>query len=125
MRCELQLLYLVLRPAQQRMRAVLGSIQSVSQRCGCDSWHEVSRTKIGGAFTGAFGIQGLWWCRVTSYYTVEKENVGGCSPNRFVCDTDTVTFFCCSYEPEEGDCCNYTNPQDISHSDYCGGDICP
>jgi hypothetical protein len=91
----------------------------------CNDWEEVGRTKIGGAWTGAVDYFGLWYCQVTSYYIVEQHNMADCYPNRFVCDTSTVTFFFGNQEPNYSDeCCNYTQPQDISHSDYCGGDTC-
>jgi len=84
----------------------------------CEDWQEVGRTKIGGALTSTYNFLGIEYCVVTSYYTVEEENLGECYSNRFVCDSDSVTFF------NNGGCCHYTDPEDISHSDYCGGDNC-
>jgi hypothetical protein len=90
----------------------------------CYGWTEVGRTKTGGAYTGYLNIFGLYYCKVTSYWLVEQSNDGGCYSNRFVCESDTVTFFYGSSEPDANGCCLYTDPGDISHSDYCGGTSC-
>jgi hypothetical protein len=97
--------------------------RSCTSSC-CYGWTEVGRTKTGGAYTGYLNIFGLYYCKVTSYWLVEQSNDGGCYSNRFVCESDTVTFFYGTSQPDANGCCIYTAPGDISHSDYCGGTSC-
>ncbi len=88
--------------------------------CQCrPNWVQTSRVKIGGNVTYSICFIGCQ-CHNVSYFLATYHDTNCGQPDYTQCETDAVDYF--AYH--ESECCFYTDPSDISHSDYCGGSSC-
>jgi hypothetical protein len=111
-------------PQQNIQYVTCGDYTSNCSSC-TPNWVRTSRTKIGGVPDGLYCFLGACYCHIESYYTATYHDANNCGQADYTtCESDGVTFFGGTGLHDNDECCVYTAPADISHSDYCGGSSC-